>query len=54
VIGGRVMLTATQEPRLDLRLLAGSRTLGGRRHPGVSHSSLESCRGGFVVALVTA
>ena len=29
VIGKRVMLTATQEPRMDPRLLAGSRILAG-------------------------
>ncbi len=33
------MLTATEEPRVDLRLLEGSRTLGTRCHTGVSHSS---------------
>jgi hypothetical protein len=33
------MLAATEEPRVDLRLLAGSRTLGTRCHTGVSHSS---------------
>jgi hypothetical protein len=45
VIGGRVMLTATQDPRMDLRLLdCGS---SQACHPGVSHSSLESFRGTF-------
>ena len=47
VIRGRVMLTATAEPRVDLWLLAESRTRGRHRHPGVSHSCLESCRGNY-------
>ena len=33
------MLTATEEPRVDLRLLAGLRTLGTRCHNSVSRSS---------------
>ena len=53
MIGKRVMLT---DPRAARGPPAAGRIadLGRRCHPGVSHRSLESRRGGFIVALVTA
>jgi hypothetical protein len=54
VMGRRVMLTATREPRVDPSTAGRIAHLGRLCHPGAPHRFLESCRGGSVVALVTA
>jgi hypothetical protein len=47
------MLTATEEPRVDLRLRPGSRTLGTSCHTGASHSSWSPAVAALL-AIVTA